>query len=299
MPIYLGFDCGGTSTRALALNDDQEVVFEGQSGPANWSSTPREEFLNHLTEAAQGAPKVDAAVICAAGVLTPQDRQELSRLGSSLLGIPLVDARPDYHAALAACPEDVTCCVIAGTGSLVFSHRDGDYLKSGGGGPLLGDHGSAFAVGRMALSLALFGGKQGPGISDRFWLSVEELFGTRSRDEVPSVIYRCPTPAALVAKLANVVAVDYEDGIDYAKNVINSQQRELAGIVQRHLWDHHRDQMPWHVYLTGGLWSISPVYRKQFERSLRLLSGGRNAVIRKLAEPPARGAARLAMNIQR
>lgn len=293
MAFYLGLDCGGTSTRAMVIDEDGQVVFEGRSGPANWASTDREQLLLHLRLALQGQPKVDRACACFAGLLTEQDAQEASVALSAIAEAPAI-ARPDFHAALSAAGDSATCCVIAGTGSLVFSQLEGKTVKGGGGGPLLGDQGSAFALGRDALQIALFGSAVVAAVSERFMEKCEELFGTRDASEIPARIYREPSPAARVAKLTPTVAEDFASGEEYARTVITNQMRQLAYIVHGHLSAYHQSRRPWSVRLTGGLWDISDVFLAQFETHFRLMAGGKDAVIARLERPPVFGAALIA-----
>ncbi|MBL8087552.1 MAG: hypothetical protein JNM85_05695 [Chthonomonas sp.] len=297
MAIYLGLDCGGTSTRALALDIDGKTVFEGKSGAANWASTDRDTLRAHLTEALKNVPPPAAVCGCFAGLLTEQDEAEAESMLREITGVSHCYARPDYVAALTACGPRATCCVIAGTGSIVFSRVGDAILKSGGGGPLLGDHGSAFAIARQSLSVALFGSPVVPGVTENFLGAVEALFGTRDPSRVPARIYRESSPASLVGKLAPVIADDYEHGAHYARIAIEEQMRQLAYIVHGHLWTYHEGKRPWRIYLTGGLWRISPVFQRQFETYLRVMAGARDAELYPLETPPVIGAAMLAREL--
>ncbi len=299
MAVYVGLDCGGTSTRALAIDDSESPLFEGRSGPANWASTDRDCLIDHLKEALAGAPKVDAICGCFAGILTPQDASDAAAILKSVSGAEVAVARPDFHAALSAADPDTTCCVIAGTGSLVFSNASGEIVKSGGGGPLLGDVGSAFSIARAALGIALFGSAVVGGVSDDFLVACEKLFGSRDPSLIPARVYAEGSPAALVAKLVPTIAADYEKGEDYAANVITEQMRQLAFIVHGHLWRFHSEQRPWKICLTGGLWDIAPIFEKKFVACMRMMAGGKEATIERLASAPVIGAARLAKGLMK
>lgn len=237
-----------------------------------------------------------------AGILTPEDVAEASALLAEVSGCAFAEARPDFHAALAACGPEATCCVISGTGSLVFSKVPGDegkVVKSGGGGPLLGDQGSSFAIARDALSTAFFGSAVVASVSEAFMAKVEELFGTRDASAVPAKIYSLPSPAAVVAKLTPTIAADYAAGVAYAKVVIEDEMKRLAYLVHSHLVAYHSDARPWSIYLSGGLWDIHPCFKELFIDSMRVMAGGKDAKIEKLTISPVLGAAYLAREMKK
>lgn len=295
MAVYLGLDCGGTSTRAVALDDQGTVLFEGKSGPANWASTDRTQLAQHLREALTGAPTPDVICGCFAGLLTPEDKTDVEAMLREISGAPVALGLPDFHAALRACGPDATACVISGTGSLVFSTSEGGVVKSGGGGPLLGDVGSAFAISREALRVALFGSPVVAAVSDRFRAAMQDLFGTSDPSEVPARVYAEPSPARTVAKLAPIVAKDAEEGEAYARIVVEDQMKQLAYILHGHLYTHHAKTKPWKVFLSGGLWKISPIFLTRLEESMGLMAGAKDIQFSELMEAPVMGAAWLAM----
>ena len=297
MPTYLGLDCGGTSTRAALISESGDILFEGRSGPGNWSSTPAPRLRAHVEEALAGCPQADVFCGCFAGLLTPQHESDAVALLTELTGAERGFARPDSHAVLAAAGPDATCAVIAGTGSLVFSLSDGKVVKNGGGGPLLGDHGSAFAMARNALRIAIFGSTVTAAVSDEFLAAMHDLLGTLDPNEIPAKIYADPSPAALVAKLCTPLARDLEKGVPYAVTVVRDEMRELANIVHGHLYYYHPEQKPWTIVLAGGLWDISPAFIHRFSESLSVMAGAKHAVVQKLAASPAVGAARLAQQL--
>lgn len=295
MAVYLGLDCGGTSTRAVALDERGEVLFEGKSGPANWASTERDQLREHIVEALTGAPKADTVCGCFAGLLTPEDKASVEAMLKEVSGADKALGLPDFHAALRASGPDATACVISGTGSLVFSRTNGDVVKSGGGGPLLGDVGSAFAISREALRVALFGSPVVAAVSDRFRVAMQELFGTSDPSEVPARVYAEPSPARTVAKLAPIVARDAEAGEAYARIVVEDQMKQLAYILYGHLYTHHATTKPWRVFLSGGLWKISPIFLTRLEESMGLMAGAKDIQFSELPVAPVMGAAWLAM----
>src|SRR2546421_6381610 len=166
-PLFLGLDCGGSSTRALVQDSEGNTVFRGEAGPANLSTTPNDELQANLSKALLNAPQPNFACACFAGLATEDDRQRATNILAQLFPKATLRIERDYPAAFAASPEGTDVCVIAGTGSLVCSRAqnpnaesspnaerrmpNAEFEKSGGNGYVLGDDGSAFQYGRALL----------------------------------------------------------------------------------------------------------------------------------------------------
>lgn len=299
--LFLGLDCGGSSSRALARDERGESRYEGQSGPANWASTPREELRRHLREATRGFPRPDAVCGCFAGLLTDQDRRACEQELESLFPGARVEARPDTHAALAACPDFVDACVIAGTGSAVFSWAGAPFgdrvVRSGGGGYLLGDHGSGFRYG-LAVVKEFFT-TQGDRADERLRRRVAKVFGSTEPDAMAATLYRQPSPAAFLAQFATDLALEARRGEAYALATIEEETQRLAATVGQHLSRHARSDAatPYRVFVTGGLWKSDPIYLHRFTETTTALLAPRILLIENLETPAVEGAARLAQRL--
>ncbi|MFN3728433.1 MAG: N-acetylglucosamine kinase [Fimbriimonadaceae bacterium] len=292
MAIILGMDCGGTSSRALAIRDDGDVVFEGMGGPANWSSTRRELLLRELWAATKDCPSPDIVAACFAGLLSEEDRIEAETVLGSLFPEARVLARPDYFAAIEACPDDATACVIAGTGSLICSKSDGKIVKSGGRGFLIGDRASAFAYGIRALRHYLDPGKAD--VSQDLERHIEEVFETTREDSILATLYRGGSPAAVAAKLAKALAVDALHGHSYALQELELQSGAFGVEIMHHLNRYHGREESWKLYLTGGLWEADPIFQAKLEEKIRDLADERELDIERLEVDPLEGAVKLA-----
>jgi N-acetylglucosamine kinase-like BadF-type ATPase len=157
--------------------------------------------------------------------------------------------------------------VIAGTGSVVASRGPQGTFKSGGGGPLLGDYGSAFYVGKLAVYHTLVSAAPYEA-SPAFAEACRELFGSDEPAEVMASIYREPSPAWKVAKLAPTVAKDYERGEQYAKLAVETSSAGLAKEIGSHAKRHGQREQPLRICLAGGLWSISPLFKQLLQQQL-------------------------------
>src|SRR5579863_8745560 len=162
MDYSLGFDGGGTKTECVVLDAQGAVVGEGRGGPANPLRAGYEAAFSSLREAAADAitaariRPADVARVCAG--LAGAGREGVAHLMLEFLSrqFPgaLVRVAADYEIALeAAVGSGPGVVLIAGTGSVAYGRdSSGRTARAGGYGPWIGDEGSAFEIGRRAVS---------------------------------------------------------------------------------------------------------------------------------------------------
>ncbi|MCW5942335.1 MAG: hypothetical protein KIS66_08895 [Fimbriimonadaceae bacterium] len=295
MSAYLGLDCGGTSCRALVMDEAGRPLFEGGSGPANWASTPHRELLAHLRAATTGIPAVQAVAACFAGLMTPQNKASAERALKRLYPGAKVVARPDYWAVLAACPAGTDACVIAGTGSTVFSWKGDGVARSGGGGYILGDFGSAYRYGLEVVRRYYHRGASS--ISEASVAAIAKCFGSSEPSEVISALYAQPSPAACLATLADRVAFDADLGHAYARDALERETGRLVETVFAHLDAHVEKKTEYAVTAAGGLWRAHPIFLSRFRQRLFDRMSPSVALVTVLERPAVEGAVALARRL--
>jgi N-acetylglucosamine kinase-like BadF-type ATPase len=162
MGYSLGFDGGGTKTECVLLDAKGAVVGEGRGGPANPLRSGYDGAFSSLREAA--AEAITAAKIRPAEVtsvcagLAGAGRRSVVRrmmvfLSQEFPGA-LAQVATDFEVALeAAVGSGPGVVLIAGTGSVAYGRNAaGETARAGGYGPWIGDEGSAFEIGRRAVS---------------------------------------------------------------------------------------------------------------------------------------------------
>ena len=269
--IVLALDCGGSTCRARFVDTAGAILHEGKSGPANWSSTPRQSLLSHLREAVEGGPKPDFALACMAGLLTNRQKAEASDALAEISGAPRAMAVPDYVASLASCDDPNAVCVVSGTGSLVCSFDEShQVVKSGGGGPLLGDWGSGYWAGRTALGRFLFP-REHAAPSPEVRSALSEVFGSDEINECLAAIYQAEgPPAPKVAAFGSVIARKATEGDEYCQSILADAMQPLADLTIEHMRQQGFPQRKFKVYRTGGFWEASHFIPKFFEMLLHL-----------------------------
>ena len=293
MAVFVGLDCGGSSTRVLAIDENGKALFRGQAGPANILSTPEGQLRTNLRAATRGCPRPVASVFgCFAGLVDEEIRlKAIAYLKTLFPSAKKVDARPDYVAALAACGKGTDACVIAGTGSIVCSWSESTVVKSGGRGPILGDVGSAASVGRGLLNAYL----DEPGkASASLKRSLSEIFGSTIDKEIVRKLYADAAPAALLGKLGKVAAKESSSGWVAAQEIVRHEMEGLCAMVVRHLKEAHFQKEMARIGLAGGLWKSGPLYKTEFESCLVKEFPDMKIELFVLKRPPVEGAAALA-----
>lgn len=146
-PVVVGVDLGGTWIRVVAVSSEGTRLRSFKSRAPELAELP--EFLQKLWQRwGVTRVQVSALVVATRGVWTaPERRQHERRLGALARRVTVLsDAQAAYLGALGERPG---LLVLAGTGSIVVGRTSrGRWVRRGGFGPLLGDEGSAFWIGR-------------------------------------------------------------------------------------------------------------------------------------------------------
>ena len=286
----MGLDCGGSSSRVLAVDGAGQVLYQGQSGAANLITTPDDRLRRNLSHAIKGCPIPTYVCGCFAGLINEEIRERGTLHLRQLFPAAKVRAEPDYSAAFYACPPTTDICVISGTGSLVCSRHEGKIVKSGGRGFVLGDEGSSFQYGRDAVAHFL----RHPATStQRLRQAFLEHFESPDESSIVASVYGAGTPAAVLSKFARVLGQDAQAGEPYALESLGRNTAALVDCVACHVKRYElKGQLT--ISLAGGLWKSSPIFRETFAaQAIGRLEGCDLNVIR-LNRPPLYGAVELA-----
>jgi N-acetylmuramic acid 6-phosphate etherase len=161
--LFLGIEGGGTRTVALLAAGDGAEVQRVEAGPANLKLLRDGNLIQHLASLKRELPRPDGLGIGLAGAWTEFDRNRIRAAAARVWpGVPCF-ATNDLETALAAGGETLAVprlpqvLIVSGTGSCCYGNRaDGQEIKVGGWGHLLGDKGSGYETGLRALKAAIY-----------------------------------------------------------------------------------------------------------------------------------------------
>jgi N-acetylglucosamine kinase-like BadF-type ATPase len=194
-------------------------------------------------------------------------------------------------AFVAGSPERIGLALVCGTGSIAWGrNRAGEIARSGGWGWHLGDEGSGFWIGERAIRDVLRAA-DGRGPSTSLDRALSEHFEIARPDQILYAIYDREYPRTRVAQFAPRVEEAARAGDAVAKTILSDAAGELvraAASVRERL---QLEQSHYDVVLSGGTFAAVPTLAEEVARRLET----QNARVRLLAEEPAIGAVKLAI----
>jgi len=290
-PIYyLGVDGGGTFTEFVLIDKENNILKQCNLGPCNVLNLNKEQIDKVLKDG------VDEA--CAD---IPHSRISaffgLAGAGSGKVAV-LTEVLKKYGFANVACGTDAQNTVsvglkgedgiiaILGTGSAVFSSKNGELERIGGYGHLFSDYGSGYEIGRMAICAVLA----------QFDKSGPETLLTRlfeEKDNNKNIFSMLPrfyqNGKSYVASYAPLVFKAYEMGDEVAKSIISYNITMLSNQINTAL-KRFDDNAVIPLVLSGGITVREDIIVPMLKEKIV----NKNIEILILREKPVMGAVRLA-----
>lgn len=195
--LFVGVDGGGTKTHAVVVDDSDQVLGEGTTGPSNPLRVGVATAAAAIREAVERAcltAQVRRSDIVAAEVgLAGTRRKELrARMEDALknLDIREIEVVSDADIALfGASGGEPGVVVIAGTGSICCGiNLRGKRICAGGWGPIAGDEGGGAWIARRGLG-AIAQAADGRGPETSLTAAACSYFHVSSADDLSTAIY--------------------------------------------------------------------------------------------------------------
>jgi len=272
MPLYLGIDAGGTKTDC-AVSNGAELLGQATGASCKLARVGKERGRENLqtvirqaTETAHvDASKIQHVCIGMAGASLAEAVHWAQQTIRELIPDSTIYVAGDHVIAhRAAFGTSPGVLVISGTGSIAFGrNQNGETARAGGWGPNVSDEGSAFWVGREAVTEALhafdFGKSNGllATIADCWKVAPEEVIRLANSSE--------PRFPELAGPIVNAA----EQGDASARAITDRAGKALAGLasaVINRLWP---DGGIVPVALAGGVLQGSPLVRQAFKDAMK------------------------------
>lgn len=206
--VAVGVDLGGTWVRVLVVGPDGRRL-RSLSAPAPPLARLPVFLKSHWKRWGLQRSRVRGLVVGSKGVWTlAERRRQERRLRALARRVQVIsDAQAAYSGAVGNRPGIL---VLAGTGSIAVGRSGaGRWVRAGGLGPLLGDEGSSFWIGRE-------------------WLRA----GSRGEDLAPArALIGRPDAVARIAALTPQVLRRAQRGDPIARRIVSEAQRHLAGLI--------------------------------------------------------------------
>lgn len=157
--LWLALDCGGTKTRILLADPVGNVIYRelgGPSSPLYIDPKPYARALRDMLRRVRKQAEKTGGRVSTACMAGPQEPRLVRAVLKEVFGRIACTSIGEGETALAVFGLRTGVAVVAGTGSACSVMREGRLLRSCGGlGPQFGDDGSAYWIGREAMSAAL------------------------------------------------------------------------------------------------------------------------------------------------
>ncbi len=299
----MGVDGGQTSTKCVLATTAGQVLGRGEGGPLVHLAAEggRERFEHALREAcanawraAQLTPQPIAAIglgLTGVEADTPEARLVYARV-PAILDAQRIDVQNDAYAALMGAHLGAPgVVVISGTGSIALGiDARGRQARAGGWGWLVGDEGSALAIGRSGL-LAAFYAFDGVGPETALERAFVNHWSVPSMVDVKRLVYAPKFGQRGFAGLAPLVGQAADQGDAVAAQIVREAgaalARQVAAVVRR------LDLAPAEVATAGGAFDHVRGLRRSFETAMQALPMPVRVVDPRL--PPVLGAVIMAL----
>ena len=276
MRFRVGVDGGGTTTRAVVINESDQVLGRGQGDSSNLYNLGLGGALASIAgaiEAALGEAKVS--------------RDAVSSWGFGLAGISGPPEKARWRAALAplyagdlAVDEDVAAAwagalgaenlsaggavLIAGTGANCFGQNErGERRRVDGWGPLLGDRGSGYWLGERAIRAAIAGFDAATSPTS-LQNALLKHFEVESVEALVGVVYAADFRRDRIAAFVPHVIAAARAGDTIASALLKQSGQQLGQTARAVLQPLRLNKLA----LTGGLLENSPEIRAALQESL-------------------------------
>lgn len=238
MSYYLGIDGGGTKTKVVVIDDQDQIIYEGSSGPSSIDTVTSEETLNSFKTALnlfyiKYQNITFESIFCGLGGIVDEDDYHLvESLLKNLNGVndsTYIRARNDMENALySGLCFDEGMTLICGTGMVSYGKDTFENThKAGGWGYKEGDLGSGYDLGMRALRhiIKAYDGRKS---QDEFSKDIADQIGLKKANDFVDIMDKYYLNRTWIASLSPLVTKHANLGNVYAKEMIDLATDELA-----------------------------------------------------------------------
>lgn len=229
--LLLGVDGGGTKTAFAVVTMDGQVLKQFTGRGCNTNDIGFEKAFEIVVNGIQDALFEFPSIICIncglSGIMVGNHRKRfIERLKQKYPSLK-ISVQSD-SANLFAMDDGADMAIISGTGSVVFVKKDDQYIRIGGWGQLFDSAGSAYDIGRDAVTVALGeeDSMESPSLLSRLLL---KRLGTATVWEAVSTLYTEGKP--FIASLADVVFEAYRLGDEQAIEIVDRNAKRLGELL--------------------------------------------------------------------
>jgi N-acetylglucosamine kinase-like BadF-type ATPase len=283
----IAIDGGGSKLQAILFDDDLDFVSSAQADGVNPSCYSKEEIHKNIEICLQKLFEnfIPDRISNVHGVLFQSTETYRSMIEKYTPCEKVVYLAEGVLGSLASCIYKESVVALSGTGSSIFHIiKDKVFKTAGGYGYIVGDEGSGFYLGQLALRSAIRAYENRAPYTQLVPLITEYLGGNDLRDAVFS-LYKHPSLPKIVSSLTRVVGKAAKDGDVTAMELIKDNAVLLARqTISMIKMDDISIDVP--VCIIGGTFKTNPLMLDSFLKTIE--DNEKNRIVKKpIFEPVA------------
>ena len=267
MGIQIGVDGGGSKTEIVALDPTGRVLRCLRKPASNYHVVGMEQAVQHITEGIREALQekaVEGIGITLAGIDTPEDwkimagglKEALMVLGQEteipFQDVPVVLENDVFGALMSVQGKFAGNVLVAGTGAIALGiNPEGEIIRVGGWGHIIGDEGAGYNIGRKALA-AMVASFDGYGPKSFLETKITEHLGLTQVQGISDWLYLKKRLNKEIAALVPVVVEAAQMGDFISRKILDESGRALGLLTMALL----RKTQSLEVGLVGGIGNI-------------------------------------------
>lgn len=298
-PFVMGIDAGGTKTVCYLADSAGRLLAESRGGGGNLHAVGElelEKSLHTLMAAAIGDRDIVPTAICLgiAGVDRPDDAAVVDAIMRRIgFKARIAIANDALIALVAGAGHEPGVVVVAGTGSIAYGRNgSGTAARAGGWGYVLGDEGSGYWIGRLALR-AVVRQADGRGPATLLTPRILEHFHVTRPSQLVHQIYTEDLRPASIAAVAHHVQAARDEGDDVAAGILEQGARELVACAASVVRQLGMEREVFAFVLAGGMFKAVPWLTATVRDRLSTVAALARVIV--LEREPAWGAVLLAL----
>ena len=258
MQYFIGIDGGGSRSRLVAINENNEVIARCEGGATNINAETYEGVFANIQNlldkfcivAGTSLEYCQSLCIGSAGASTGENATLLEKIFRSIGVKSRIKVINDAELVLmAATKEEPGLIIIAGTGSVGYAiDREGVTHRAGGWGHLIDDGGSGYRIGMDAIEAALKD-LDGRGAKTILTAMVTEFFNQADPVQILGYIYGETFHKSKIAKIAMLVEEAANQGDSVANAIEVKAANDLITLAYALI---HRAQLFAHTIVLSG-----------------------------------------------
>ena len=239
---YLGVDGGGTKTKVVIIDHQEQLIYEHTAGPSSIDTVSFETSIDHINQALNPwfnkHPQTifESIFIGVGGIVFDHQKEAFKKLSHLLYGYQahtIIQVENDmYNALFSSGNFNEGMALICGTGMVAFGiDKDGHTHKSGGWGYKEGEIGSGYALGKSAIQYMIRAyDKRYP--LDDFAKEIAKQIGLQTATDIVPIMEKLHNDRTKVASLAPIVTKYANQGHSYATDIVKHATDEVALAVK-------------------------------------------------------------------